>query len=271
MGDGSPPFRTCPDPAQGVSRPAPPPLAGLRVVVTRAAHQAAGLCRAFEAAGARVVSLPLLEIAAPEDRAPLRRAAARLGTFEWVLFPSRNAVDALADLASPSPPTRLAVVGQATGRALKNHGLSPDLAPSRQEAEGLLEEILPRLRPEDRVLLPQAEDARATLAAGLRDHCRLTVVTAYRKVLPARAAALAQEHLGQDPIGWVTFTSPRIVRHFVELLGSQWESRRMGVKALSIGPITSAALLEHGIEAPTEAAEPSIAGLVAALRSSGRL
>lgn len=235
------------------------------MVVTRPAAQAGPLRRAFEAEGAQVVSLPLLTVAPPEDPGPLEEAAKRLGDFDWILFPSTNALEALLGKASLPPSARLAAIGGATGKALESRGRTPDLIPSRQEATGLVQELLPRLRAADRVLLPQADDARATLEEGLRDHCRLTVATAYRKSLPAEAAALARRHLAEDPIGWVTFTSPRIVRHLVELLGSAWSSRRDGLEAASIGPVTSAALRRQGVEPEAEAAEPSVAALVEAV------
>ena len=56
-------------------------LAGERVVVTRAVHQAAGLVAAFTAAGADVARLPLLELGPPADPAPLIGPARRAADF----------------------------------------------------------------------------------------------------------------------------------------------------------------------------------------------
>ena len=75
--------------------PPPRPLAGLRIVITRAAHQSEGLAAAFAAAGARVELLPLLEVVPPADPGPLERAAAEIARFDWLVLTSANAVEAL--------------------------------------------------------------------------------------------------------------------------------------------------------------------------------
>ena len=68
------------------------PLAGKRVVVTRAPEQASELIRALEALGAEVLLLPTVGFAPAEDPAELDAAFARLAEFDWILFTSQNAV-----------------------------------------------------------------------------------------------------------------------------------------------------------------------------------
>jgi uroporphyrinogen-III synthase len=63
----------------------------------------------------------------------------------------------------------------------------------------------------------------------------------------------------------VTFTSPRIVRHFAELFGADWERRRGELRAASIGPVTSAELRRRGVEPAAEAARPGDEEMVAAV------
>ncbi|HKI00503.1 MAG TPA: hypothetical protein VKK31_00850, partial [Thermoanaerobaculia bacterium] len=60
------------------------PLGGVRVVVTRAEHQAEGLIAAFERAGANVEILPLLEVVPPSDPRALERAATELALYDWI-------------------------------------------------------------------------------------------------------------------------------------------------------------------------------------------
>jgi len=81
----------------------PSPLAGKRVVITRAESQSATLAAALRAHGAEVVSLPLIQILPPLDYAPLDSALRSLSTFDWLVFTSQNAVTAVAE--------RLAVLG----------------------------------------------------------------------------------------------------------------------------------------------------------------
>jgi uroporphyrinogen-III synthase len=247
------------------------PLAGVRVVVTRAAHQARATARAFERAGAEVALLPLLELAPPADPAPLAAALASLDGYAWIVFTSANAVERVLDGTRGLPPgLRVASVGEATSDALRARGVEPDLEPAEPRAEGLAAELAPRLAAGARVLLPQAADARPVLARELaRAGARVDRVDAYAKRTPPAAHERAAEIFGTASLGWVTFTSPSTAHAFAELgaalWGADWPAQRRGLLAASIGPVTSAALRELGIEPAAEAAAPADPELVAAV------
>src|SRR2546426_2219237 len=68
------------------------PLAGRRVVITRAAAQASAFARLLSAAGADVLEAPTIAIGPPDSWGPLDAALERLGTFQWVVFTSVNGV-----------------------------------------------------------------------------------------------------------------------------------------------------------------------------------
>jgi uroporphyrinogen III methyltransferase/synthase len=250
------------------------PLAGVRVVVTRADRQASGLAAAFTAAGAAVELLPLLEVVPPADPAPLARAVAELQLYDWVVFTSSNAVHALLPQAPPAglpPRLRLAAIGAATAAALRGLGVEPAVvaAAKDQTAGGLLAALLHRLDCGQRVLLPLASDALPTLREGLLAAGIAAVsVVAYEKRLPAAAERRAAQLFGGKPIGWVTFTSPSIVRHFAGLFGDDWPRRRAELRAASIGPVTTVELRRHGIAPAAEAGTPTEAELVAAVTAA---
>ena len=81
----------------------------------------------------------------------------------------------------------------------------------------------------------------------------MDVVEAYRTMVP--------EIIGQFPrnLDWITFTSSSTVNNFIQAWGR--EAVEM-VKIASIGPITSATLREHGLEATAEAKPHTIGGLI---------
>jgi uroporphyrinogen-III synthase len=240
----------------------------VRVVVTRAAHQAAGLTAAFEAAGFTVEHLPLLEVIPPSDPRPLERAASELALYDWLVFTSANAVDAFLPLTGGALPPRLriAVVGPATAEVLRAFEIEPHLTATRADAEGLLADLAPLVGRSRRVLLPQAADARPALAEGLhRAGAEAVAVVAYDKGMPPEAREQAERLFAATPIGWVTFTSPRIVRHFVELFGGDWDRRRPELRAASIGPVTTVELRRHEVEQIAEATVPGEEGLVEAV------
>lgn len=243
-------------------------LAGLRVVVTRAEHQSEDLVAAFERAGAAVELLPLLEVVPPTDPRSLERAASELALYDWVVFTSANAVEAFLPLTGGGFPPRLrvAVVGPATAEALRAWEIEPHLLAAKVDAEGLVADLAPHVGRQRRVLLPQAADARPALLEGLvAAGAEAVAVLAYDKRLPADAPRRAAELFSTSPLGWVTFTSPRIVRHFAELFGADWERRRGELKAASIGPVTSAELRRQGVEPAAEAERPGDEELMAAV------
>jgi uroporphyrinogen-III synthase len=250
---------------------APNSLANLRIVVTRAEHQSSGLAAAFTRAGAAVELLPLLAVVPPADPRPLERAAAELPLYDWVVFTSVNAVEAFLPVAGAlPPPLKIAVVGPATAEALRSRGIEPHLTASRADAEGLAADLASHVR-RRRVLLPQAADARPALLAGLTAAgAEAVAVAAYDKRLPREAPGRAAELFAASPLGWVTFTSPRIVRHFVELFGTDWERRRGELRAVSIGPVTSAELRRWEIEPVAEAIRPTDEEMVEAVARAVR-
>jgi uroporphyrinogen-III synthase len=238
----------------------------VRVLVTRPAAQAGGLCRALEGAGLTPLPLPLLEVVQPTDPHPLDDALARLAEFDWVALASANAVppvaERLAPRAWPDGP-RLAVVGHATAAAAERAGWPVERIAGKSRAEGLVELLAEEVRG-CRVLLPQAADARPTLADGLRaTGARVTAVTAYDKRLPPETTARLRALVACGPLDWATVTSPRVGLHLLAVLQ---EARVPRPRLVSIGPVTSAALREMGAPPDAEAAEPSDAALAAAIQ-----
>jgi uroporphyrinogen-III synthase len=240
-------------------------LAGVRVVVTRSSRQAARLIERLAEHGAEVVPLALLEVLPPADPRPLERAASELALYDWLVLTSANAVESLLEASGGTVPARLAVaaIGDATARALREHGVEPVLVAERSRAEGLAEQLAPLVRRRSRVLLPQAEDARPLLAERLETAgAEVVRVTAYRKRPPDRVYERARSLFAEKPWGWVTFTSPSTVRNLAEALEPIWNEGRDTLAAASIGPVTSEELRRYAVEPAAEAGSPTEASLV---------
>ena len=251
------------------------PLAGRRIVVTRARVQAGELARALKALGAAVVHAPAIRIEPLADLEPLRRALSRLADYRWTVFTSQNSVHVVYESLpawglSPGlfAKTRLAAIGPATADALTARGGRVEVLPDGFVAESLVAAIASRgdLRGA-RVLVPRAEAARDALPAGLRAlGAVVDVVPVYRTVGAlgeGDGSALAAEILA-GRIDLVTFTSSSTVHHFVEAVGAG--AARSGLfGAAVIGPITAATARSYGMPVKIEAAEFTAAGLVDAL------
>ena len=239
-------------------------LAGLRVVVTRAEHQADGLVAAFEQAGATVELLPLLEVVPPADPRPLERAATELALYDWVVFTSANAVEAFLPLTGGSLPSPAA-----DRRGGSRHRRSPPCLGDRAEPgspeggrRGARRRPGPLRRPPAPRPPPPGRRRPADLIGkgSLQPAPRPSPWWPTTSASPQDAPRRAEELFAHAPLGWVTFTSPRIVRHFAELFGADWERRRAELRAASIGPVTSAELRRQGVEPAAEAGGPGTRG-----------
>lgn len=244
------------------------PLAGRRIVVTRATGQASRLTRALAALGAEVVHLPLIAIDDPVDGgAALRATLGDLSGAEWLVVTSPNGADRVAAHVDPAglaaAGTSLAAIGPGTTEALVGHGFDVDLVPERFVAEGLLAAFPAPAAGAGRVLLAQAAGARPVLAEGLRGAgWTVDVVEAYRTVNPPVPADLATAARAAD---LVTFTSASTVTGWMAAVGADPAGGPPSPLVACIGPITADAARAAGLTVDVEAAEHTIDGLVAAI------
>lgn len=243
-------------------------LRGRRVGVTRSRGQASDLAGLLREAGAVPVELSCLEFAEPSSWSPFDAAFAHLEAYDGVIFSSVNAVArTLGRLGTwPAGTRRIAAVGGATVAAAEAAGLTVDVVPARYRSEGLLEALLDEGGVAGtRWLIPRAEVARDVLPEGLRvAGATVDVVAAYRTVPPADPAPIREAlAAGLDA---VLFASGSSVRHLRGAVGeAAWPGPLAGVTVATIGPVTSAAVREHGLRVDVEAPRASMAALVEAL------
>jgi uroporphyrinogen-III synthase len=242
-------------------------LAGRRVLVTRPRDQAEALARALAARGARAVLFPTIEVRPVADLSRLDRAIDTLSTYDWITFPSPNAVDVVFDrllargVTLPSKP-RIAAVGPGTAQALEARGARVDFIPTEFLGEQLGRELTPVHG--QRVLLPRAARGRDELASELaRRGARVDEVVVY-DTLPASVDPLDLRELERG-VDVATFTSPSTVENFFALLGARAVAVLGGAYIACIGPVTASAARAMGLTVHLEPAEHSIPGLVAAL------
>jgi uroporphyrinogen III methyltransferase / synthase len=256
------------------------PLAGLRVLVTRARTQAEPTVAALAERGAECVLLPLVEIVPPDDPAPLRGALARLDDYAWAVFTSANAARAVSDELHRAgrdggafATTRVCAIGPATAAALRAAGIRVDLVAAEHVGEGVVA-ALAAAGPLDglRVLLPRAAAGRDVIPGELRRRgATVDAVVAYRTARPdeagAAAAAPVLDRLRAGEIHVVLFASPSAVHAFVAAAGSDAAAGAAlrSVAVCAIGPATRDAARGHGLEVAVMPGEHTIPALVDAL------
>jgi uroporphyrinogen-III synthase/uroporphyrinogen III methyltransferase/synthase len=246
-------------------------LEGKRILVTRAAHQAGKLSEGLRALGAEPVEVPVLEIQPPENYEALDEALMHLDQFDWLILTSVNALHAIggrgARLAvSPgrAEGLKVAAIGSATAEMARHYGFTVHVTPEAYNAERLAA-ALGGLVKGKRILVARAAVARDVIPDALRAAgATVDVVDAYRNVMPKDAPELLRAAFGKG-IDAATFTSSSSVTHLAEAARAAGIAFPFsGVRAISIGPITSQTLHELGWEPAAEAVTSDIPGLVAA-------
>jgi uroporphyrinogen-III synthase len=249
-----------------------PPNRGRRVLVTRAAHQAAKLSDALRALGAVPVEVPVLEIRKPVSFAALDAALSQIASYDWLILTSANAVWALMDRATELgiasgrfDGIHVAVIGEGTAAAARKTGLKITLVPEAYVAEDLVAALGNRTHGKH-VLLARAAVARDVIPDVLRASGALVdVADAYRNAMPEAAPEQLRLAIAKT-IDAVAFTSSSSVTHLrqaVEAAGLAWPLA--GALAVSIGPVTSQTLRKFGWEPQAEADPHDVAGLAKAV------
>jgi uroporphyrinogen III methyltransferase / synthase len=242
------------------------PLAGRSVAVTRARAQASGLAARLENLGASVVQAPTIRVRELSDSA---LAPLDLSPYDLLCLTSANGVQFLFKRLAAAgrdaralAGARIAAIGPGTVAALTEHGIVADIVPERSLAESLVE-ALSELEIH-RALLATADGARETLPAALRERgVSVDVLALYETVAePLSESALAAARRAN----YITFTSSSSVRFFLQAAGEPAPEQRL----VSIGPVTSATLAEHGLRAHVEAQQHDVDGLVEALLADAK-
>jgi uroporphyrinogen-III synthase len=250
------------------------PLRERIVIVTRAAAQSGELCEELNARGARVRLLPLVSFAPPENYDALDRALTGIATFDWALFTSVNAVQAVErrgnelqrGLHSAVRLPRAAAVGPVTADAAEAAGFSVEYVAADHSGAGLARELGEELRNKN-VFLPRSDRANPELPAALRRCGALvTEVVAYRNLPPSTTDREKLHESLRDGVDSILFYSPSAVQNFVELLGRERLGMFQGrVLMVAIGPTTANALSAAGIQRIARAADTTTKAVVEAL------
>ena len=250
------------------------PLAGRRIVVTRAQKQTERLSGLLQEFGADVIEVPIIEIHAPDSYEALDTALQNIIQYDWLVLTSVNGVEALFTRLQPLGLSvdslqhlKIAAIGPATEERIQDHGLVVDVVPPRYVAEEVVR-ALRRLVKGEKVLLVRAKVARDVIPDELRHAgAQVDVAEAYQSVIPDDAKTRMSRAFSANRLpDAITFTSSSTVKNFFSvMLGTDIPSKLSQVKFASIGPVTSDTLREYGLPVHVEADEYTMEGLAQAL------
>src|SRR5690348_5634123 len=250
------------------------PLAGKRIVITRAHRQADGLTSLLKQFGADVIEAPVIEIREPDSYDSLDTALTEILQYDWLILTSVNDVEAMFSRLEPLglnvdslQHLKIAAIGPATEERIQDHGLVVDVVPPRYVAEDVVHVLRKQVKGE-RVLLARAKVARDVIPEELRGAgAQVDVAEAYQTVIPDGAKERLHKIFADgEPPDAITFTSSSGVKNFLSIvLGTNIPAKLTKTKFASIGPVTSETLREYALPVHVEADEFTMDGLAQAL------
>jgi uroporphyrinogen-III synthase len=175
------------------------PLAGLVVVVTRPARQAARLLERLQQQGATAIAFPTI-VVEPVALDAAARTELAPGRFDWIVYTSANAVELSVPQIGRPGSVRVAAIGRATARVLADAGIRVDAVPeSGADTEALLAHTL-LARPRGlRFLLVKGVGGRDALRAGLEERGAIVRIAEVYRRTPATPSPRALAELQSSP------------------------------------------------------------------------
>jgi uncharacterized protein HemX/uroporphyrinogen-III synthase len=217
-------------------------LQGKGILITRPAGRAGALASRVEAAGARPILFPAIEIE------PLpERALPALERYDIAIFISPTAVECALDRMGNLPSQlQVAAVGGGTRAALEARGIDKVVAPQEgADSEALLE--LPELHSVagKRILVIRGEGGRELLADTLAARgAEVEYFECYRRSMPQADTGPQRSALERGEVDAVTVSSVEALDNLLLLLGSE---RLAGVPLFVSHPRIAERAKEAGI------------------------
>lgn len=253
------------------------PLAGKRVLITRAAHQVAPFVQLLHQQGALAEAVPVIEIIAPDSWQPLDQALTMLAQYRYVILTSVNAVQSvhkrmkhlglLDHLHSDAlSAVKWVCVGPKTAQALQEVGRDTDLQPQQYRAEAVVDLLCQQGVDGARILYPRAQLARELIPTQLTAAgAQVDDPIAYQTIPTVGGGERLRQLFKQGQVDVVTFTSSSSVENFVALLGDAAATLTRSLVMASIGPLTTATAQRLGLHIDVEPQDYTLDGMIAAL------
>lgn len=251
-------------------------LSGRRIVLTRNKEQSVELRGKIEALGGEVLELPLIKVSPYCDPKALDEIFSEIGSYEWIVFTSRNGVRHFFDFFFKRfkdirciGGLRVACVGEGTAAEVEKYHLEVDFVPKEAVAESLALGLIEYQNLDNiKMLVVTGNLNRDVLVETLEIKGRAIVDTlkVYETELEDLRDSEDVKNFRQKGADVIVFASSSAVDSFVK----QAKELQLGSKAkkpltCSIGPITSKTMQGVGIYVDMEAKEHTVDGIVASL------
>jgi len=246
-------------------------IAGKTFISTRPAGRSDLLRKFFNAHGAELLEMPMIEIRKAHLSPKETDIVENSGNFDWIVFTSSNGVvnffDHLKDIKGSNETgidTRIAVIGENTGSWLSAYGHTAHYVSSGSTGEAFSEELRRLMAGKKAsVLLPVGNLASGIIEERLRGTAEVCRINVYRTEMPSRIDYEILKIIGEDKYEMVIFTSGSGVNNFCRAAAGRIDLHSLRIAC--IGTTTAGALESKGIKPLVTATEMSSGGIAGAI------
>ena len=244
------------------------PLSGKNILLTATRTLAEKMATRFKETGANICEMSLIAI--KEIEIERERLLSEINDATHILFTSSNGVDIFfeqikrygIDIRSLYN-KKICVIGSGSGEALNKYGVNADFIPSKFDSKSFLDEILPKLDKDRKVLMLRAKIGSDVLPKGLNSAgIAFSDIPVYDTIIDHRKKFELNKDI--ENFDYVVAASASGAKALVEMIE---DKKELSGKVVSIGPVTTKALVELGIENIITAKQYDVEGIIDAIKN----
>ena len=243
------------------------PLSGKNILLTATRSLAEKMAKRFKDTGANVCEMSLIAI--KEIDIEKEKLLSEINDSTHILFTSSNGVDIFfeqikrygIDIRSLYN-KKICVIGSGSGEALNKYWVNADFIPSKFDSKSFLNEILPKLDKDSKVLMLRAKIGSDVLPKGLKSAgIAFSDIPVYDTIIDRRKKFELNKDM--ENFDYVVAASASGAKALVEMIE---DKKMLSGKVVSIGPVTTKALVELGIENIITAKRYDVEGIIDAIK-----
>ncbi|MUK86960.1 uroporphyrinogen-III synthase [Ornithinibacillus sp. L9] len=241
-----------------------------KILVTREKMQAKQFSEKILEYGGIPIEVPLLKISCKKDR-NTEEILSRLFRYKWLFFTSSNGVHCFFQLlkryhinVNQIQTINIAVVGNKTGNAVKEYGLTPSFKPTIYNAERMAKEFLSSVPEREPILLIRGNLSREVLPEKFNQlEIKFDTIEVYETIFDEGIQDRLNRVLEENTFNFITFTSPSTVEAFVQMIqAGELKTKAFNTICVCIGTTTEQRARKLGFINTVVPTEYTIDGMI---------
>lgn len=242
-------------------------LNGKSVLITRDKRDSVGFAQEIKKYGGIPTSIPMIGFQRCKLSKEEEKRLASLNVYDWIIFTSKKGVQFFFEFVDAPIRNHIAVIGDKTKDILSDYGYKPQFTPSKFVAECFVEEFIPLLHPDSKVLVVKGNLARNLIAEQMRKSgCTCDEIIVYDNKMPEQSESMLIHMLSHSPFDIITFTSSSTVHNFMSVVKKYQLDKQLSSATIAcIGPIAAKTARQYGLQVDICAEVYTMEGLLHSL------